>query len=270
MPVYGIQAVKPYEILLASDSKVIAEQITLLEFEIYRRISFKTELLSQRWAKEKCQILARNVSSLVLRSDRLAHFVASSILFQKKLKDRAKVLAACIRIATALAELKNYNGLMGILMGLTLSSVQRLRHTWDKLNPKYDPIYKQVSICQDPSNSFKNYREDIKQAGPTAIPYFTLYLSDLTFMDEGNPDSLCLDETPLINFPKHQMVFRTMKGLEKYQQSKFSLEKKEPYYTLLHHMPGLDEKELYQLSLEREPRGITIRDLEIREKNSKE
>jgi len=45
-----------------------------------------------------------------------------------------------------------------------------------------------------------------------------------------------------------------------------NLQQKDPYYTILHQMPGLDEKELYQLSLEREPRNIQLRELELKEK----
>jgi hypothetical protein len=256
----------PYEILRGADSKAVAEQITIIEFDIYRRIG-RIEVISQKWAREKYQLLARNVSTLVLRSDSLAHFVATSILLQKRLKDRAKVLASCIRIAASLMELNNFNGLMGILMGLTLSSVQRLRHTWARLNPKYEPLYKQLTTCQDPSNSFKSYREALKQSGSQCLPYFTLFLSDLTFMDEGNKDYVKIDEIELINFPKHEMLFRTIKSLEKYQSSKYDhLQQKEPFYTMLYQMPGLDEKELYNLSMEREPRNILLKDLELKEK----
>jgi len=119
---------------------------------------------------------------------------------------------------------------------------------------------------QDPSNSFKNYRESIKANKAQCVPYFTLFLSDLTFIEEGNPDILTVDDTLLINFPKHEMLFRTIKNLEKYQQSKYDLQKKEPYYSLLYQMPGLDEKELYNLSMEREPRNILLKDLELRER----
>jgi hypothetical protein len=265
--VLALQAIRPYEILLGADSKIVAEQITLLEFEIYRRIT-RTELINLKWSKEKLQVLSRNVNSLVQRSDRLAYFVATSILLQKKLKDRAKVLASVIRTAAALDEMRNFNGLMGVLMGLTLSSVQRLRHTWGRLNPKYEPLYNQLAQTQDPSNNFKNYRESVKLAGAQCVPYFTLYLSDFTFIDEGNPNTIQIDNMELINFPKHQMVFRTVKTLEKYQLSnKYdNLQQKDPYYTILHQMPGLDEKELYQLSLEREPRNIQLRELELKER----
>jgi len=121
-------------------------------------------------------------------------------------------------------------------------------------------------MYQDPSNSFKNYRDAIKQASTPCLPYFTLSLSDLTFMDEGNPDWIEVEDTKLINFPKHQLVHRTIKLLQQYQATKYDLFAREPLYTFLNNTPGLDEKELYTLSLEREPRGVQLRELELKDK----
>jgi len=158
------------------------------------------------------------------------------------------MLVRCIRVAQALADLHNFNGLMGVLMGLTLSSIQRLKHTWSKLPPKYDLLYKQLALYQDPSNSFKNYRDGLKVASTPCLPYFTVSLSDLTFMDECNPDWIEVDDTKLINFPKHQLVHRTIKQLQQYQATKYELFAREPLYTYLYQMPGLEEKELFVLS----------------------
>uniref|UniRef100_A0A6B2KZ29 Ras-GEF domain-containing protein n=1 Tax=Arcella intermedia TaxID=1963864 RepID=A0A6B2KZ29_9EUKA len=267
VPMYGLVNYAAYEIFMAGDPKTIADQITLLEFDIFVRIN-KSEITAQRWSKEKYHILSRNVISLVKRSNKLAYFVACSILFQKKLKDRSKVLKKIVKVAHALAEMKNFNGLMGVLMGLTLGSVSRLKHTWAKMNPKLDLLYKQLANFQDPSNSFKFYRDSLKAAGHNCcFPYFCTFLSDLTFMDEGNPDFVEVKDTKLINFQKYYLLNRTIKQVQLYQSSKFELEVKQPYYTFLNQMPELDEKALYALSTEREPRDITLRDLELREKN---
>jgi len=236
-----------------------------MEFEIFSRIN-RSELISQKWSKEKYQVLARNVTALVQRSDRLSHFVASSILFQKRLKDRAKVLIKVIRVAQALADLRNYNGLMGVLMGLTLSSVSRLKHTWSKLPQKYDLSYRTLAMYQDPSNSFKFYRDGLKVAGNTCVPYLCMFLSELTFMEEGScSDIIDIGDYKLINFPRYYIIHRTIKQLQHFQVAKYELELKQPLFTYLYHMSGLEEKELYTLSLEREPRGITLRELENQE-----
>ena len=132
---------------------------------------------------------------------------------------------------------------------------------------------------QDPASSFKFLREQIKGAGSSAIPYVYVfgpfirscdliyfrsgtYLSDLTFMDEGNPDFINVDNNKLINFPKHHLIMRTIKQLLANQSSKsFDLAPKEPLFTFLYAVPSLNEKELYELSLEREPRDSQMKDL---------
>jgi len=127
-------------------------------------------------------------------------------------------------------------------------------------------LYKSLALFQDPSNSFKCYRDNLKIAGNVCVPYMCMYLSDLTFMEEGNPDFVNVDENKLINFPKHYLVQRTIKQVQQYQAIKYDLEVKQPQYTFLYHMPGLEEKELFALSLEREPRDITLRELEFKDK----
>lgn len=68
-----------------------------------------------------------------------------------------------------------------------------------------------------PNDNFKHYREAVKMAKPTCIAYLGrdflfnywnifdlgLWLQDLTFIDDGNPDNL---ENGLINFEKARMV----------------------------------------------------------------
>jgi len=151
-------------------------------------------------------------------------------------------------------------------MGLTLSSISRIRHTWGKISPKTDLMYKNLTSYQNPSNSFKFYRESITAAQPPCLPYLCMYLSDLTFMDEGNPNFINVGDQKLINFPKHYLVHSTIKKVQQYQSGKYDIEAREPLYTFLYHLPGIEEKELYALSLEREPRDVTLRELELKDK----
>lgn len=121
-----------------------------------------------------------------------------------------------------------------------------------------------------------------------------VHLSDLTFMDEGNPDFLDVRvnealvarislsqssrEVKLINFPKHHLVSRSISELLRFQNMPYSMPPKgmrslfttliffsaslEPLYTYLKELPGLMEKELYDLSLDREPRNSQLKDIE--------
>lgn len=40
----------------------------------------------------------------------------------------------------------------------------------------------------NPQMSFAAYREHITQLNPPCVPFIAVYLSDLTFINEGNPD----------------------------------------------------------------------------------
>jgi hypothetical protein len=112
--------VLPHALVLEFDEKIIAEQLTLIEFDIYKNIkprygegkgkwkegeeggrrgmkggreqgrtlhlrnltSITRELLGQAWTKEKQQCISRNVVDLIQRANYVSYWVASSILFQ--------------------------------------------------------------------------------------------------------------------------------------------------------------------------------------------
>ena len=86
-------------------------------------------------------------------------------------------------------------------------------------------------------------------------------MSDLVYIDE-NADFI--GEQQLINIRKHQLVSTSIGALLQYQSvegDSVSLEKIQPLYTFLSALPYLSDKEMYKISLEREPRGATVKDL---------
>lgn len=54
---------------------------------------------------------------------------------------------------------------------------------------------------------------------PPAIPFLGVYLTDLTFLDLGNPDFL--PESHFINFDKRRKVFQLIREIQKYQNTMF-------------------------------------------------
>jgi len=246
----------PHNLLWAEDKATIAEQLTLIDSEIYCQIAY-SELTDLKWneSKEKHHIMARNLLNFIKRSNFLAHFVAQSILLQKKLKDRTKMLVRVIGIAKALCNMQNYPSMMAILAGLGQAAIDRLKFTWGKLaGSKHLETYKFLLQYFSPGNSFKLLREELKKSNGNALPYMGCVLGDLTFMDEGNPNFIQEDNVKLINFPKHHLINRSIKELQQFQKTKFNLTRKEPLYTFLHQMPVFLGSELFELSLDREPR----------------
>jgi len=159
---------------------------------------------------------------------------------------------------------------MGVLMGFNLSSILRIKHTFAGLSKKSSERLEALSRIQDPSNSFKNLREAVKKSGTASIPYLGLHLSDFTATDDGNPSTIIVDSVYLINFPKFKLlgdILFHLLGHQKMENIKIS--SKDPLYTFLEALPALSENELYQLSLEREPRGCDAKDVGKKPKKKK-
>lgn len=78
-----------------------------------------------------------------------------------------------------------------------------------------------------------------------------MYLSDLIYVDEGNPDSF---ENGLINFDKQVLVYESLREIIMYQNRKHSFEKSDSLYYLLASIPFFDGDTLYELSVAKEPR----------------
>ncbi len=60
------------------------------------------------------------------------------------------------------------------------------------------------------------------------------YLSDLTFIEDGNPDSM----NDLINFTKREMVYNTIAEIKNFQQTGYNFPIIEPVHTFLLDLPG--------------------------------
>jgi hypothetical protein len=63
--------------------------------------------------------------------------------------------------------------------------------------------------------SYKNYREHLAKISPPSIPYIGVYLIDLTYMEDGNPDMI----QERINFVKRDLISRTIQRLMIQQES---------------------------------------------------
>eukprot|EP01128_Nolandella_sp_AFSM9_P006635 TRINITY_DN3460_c0_g1_i1.p1 TRINITY_DN3460_c0_g1~~TRINITY_DN3460_c0_g1_i1.p1 ORF type:complete len:1214 (-),score=256.36 TRINITY_DN3460_c0_g1_i1:159-3764(-) len=260
IPIFEFLECNSYSIWLHGDKEIIAEQFTLIEMNLYNNIQ-KLELTRGAWSKEKLQCLSLNVVRLITRVNDVAYFVAMIILLQPRLKDRAKMITQFIGVAKRLHELQNFNSLMGVLTGLSMSPISRLKHSWGKISSRTQEAFDELAKIQDPSNSFKNIRDQLLTSSPTALPYVGTFLSDLTFIDEGNPDHVEVEGSQYVNFQKYSMICRSIKKFVLYQENRTQFQVREPYYSYLRNLPKLEEKELHELSLEREPRNSQTKDL---------
>jgi hypothetical protein len=151
---------------------------------------------------------------------------------------------------------------MGVVAGLTMSSVDRLKFSKLSVSESLLNVLDELVKCMTPDGSWKVYRDTLRNCAPPAIPYLGTYLTDITFIEEGNPSNITYENIELINFKKRELLSKVFQEVHVYQSQAYSIEPKEPLLSFLRFLPHcVDENVLYAMSLQREPRGCTIKDL---------
>jgi len=143
---------------------------------------------------------------------------------------------------------------MAFVAGLNAAAVTRLKHTKAELNKNVLKNLETLEKLMSAESSYKQYRAEIHKAEPPIIPYIGVYLADLTFIDDGNPDKL----NGLINFSKRRLDYSVISEIQLYQNKPFNLRDYPELRMRLQDLPDPkegDDKELYDLSLQLEPRG---------------
>jgi len=115
----------------------------------------------------------------------------------------------------------NFNAVMEIIAGLNSSSVHRLKHTFAALPQRTTAIFTELSDLVQRTQNYQKLRNAIHSCSPPCIPYLGLYLTDLTFIEDGNKDST---ESGLINFFKRKQIANVIREIIQYQQTPYCLE----------------------------------------------
>ena len=236
--------------ILDIDEEEIARQISIVDFNHFRSIK-PPELLNQAWAKPKLQHRARNVLKMISWFNHISKLTSYLILSTENLKTRARVVAKLLTIAKFCRQYNNFGAVMGIIAGFNNAAILRLKLTMAQVPRKSLEIRQELEDLMSSGNSYRHYRTAMRDANPPIIPYMGVHLSDLTFIDEGNPDKL----GRLINFGKRKLVSKVIAGLQQYQASPYNLDTVPRIVKLVSKKLNYTDDDLYKMSLLREPRG---------------
>ncbi|KAL6058531.1 Son of sevenless 1 [Balamuthia mandrillaris] len=224
----------------------IARQLTLIEHNLYRAIQ-PIECLDQRWTQPDKQKLAPNVIALIDRFNKVSKWASTDLVRTQDLKSRAVVLNRFIIIASKCLELNNFNGAMEIIAGLQNSAVYRLKKTWNLLPSKTWELWEEMNVLMGSEDNFRVFRDLLHKVNPPCVPYLGIFLTDLTFITEGNPQYLT--GTNLINVHKLRYCARVLDKIKQYQQTPFNLTPVPFIQEYLMNVEVVPDKELYRLSL---------------------
>ena len=239
------------------DELEIARQLTIGEHHIYAEIQ-PIELQDLAWSKDKLKFRAPNVLAMIERFNKYSTIFATLLVGEPRIKDRRRLIERFVRIGEHLLEMNSFNMLMAIMSGFGNSAVYRMKHTFASLPRKTLDTMETFQALLSSNGSYKMYRDRLANVTPPIIPFLGVYLTDLTFANDGNPGEL----RGLTNFRKLQLEYDIIDQVLRYQKAAAYNFKMVPrMVSFLEALPKLDEQSLYSMSLQHEPRNVKKKDL---------
>nr|AAO25595.1 BUD5 [Nakaseomyces delphensis] len=248
----------------------IAKQLTLLESALYLKVK-PFEIINYKPDKQGSTDATTNVKNITNFTNQLSQYVMNGIL-SMHINDitRTTILKAWLRIALSALYLRNFNSVASIMTALQNHSISRLTNVWHTLPKKDLLLFEYLSRIIHPNNNYKVYRQKLKKiidesiqgtivpikSPVPVVPFFNLFLQDITFIREGNstfkdPDSFRPNKH--INIDKFFKITKTITNIQYFQTSYNSeegsfREKRESFFRLTEEM-GLDTKNIAKVPL---------------------
>ncbi|KAF0978870.1 hypothetical protein FDP41_001940 [Naegleria fowleri] len=227
----------------------VARQICLIDYAMFKTIEPK-ECLNQAWNKEHRVTKAPNISKMIQYFNLLSGYVATEVLRPElELEKRVKTVEKFLELANHCKSLNNFNAVFSIMSGLNSSAVHRLSKVWDAISEESKKIREDLEYLRQ-GNNFSNLRNVLKNVNPPCVPFNGLFLTDLTFIEDGAPKYI----NGLINFGKCRLFAKVIRDIQTYQNTRYNFEEYPELKELLLGISKLSDDELFNLSLQIEPR----------------
>ncbi|XP_015980995.2 ras-specific guanine nucleotide-releasing factor 1 [Rousettus aegyptiacus] len=243
----GVKA-EPFE---SHSALEIAEQLTLLDHLVFRRIPYE-EFFGQGWMKLEKNERTPHIMKTTKHFNDISNLIASEIVRNEDVTARASAIEKWVAVADICRCLHNYNAVLEITSSMNRSAIFRLKKTWLKVSKQTKALIDKLQKLVSSEGRFKNLREALKNCDPPCVPYLGMYLTDLAFIEEGTPN---YTEDGLVNFSKMRMISHIIREIRQFQQTAYKIEHqaKVTQY-LLDQSSVMDEESLYESSLRIEPK----------------
>uniref|UniRef100_A0A914C1M6 Son of sevenless n=1 Tax=Acrobeloides nanus TaxID=290746 RepID=A0A914C1M6_9BILA len=271
---------KPSEIedydLLTLHPLEIGRQVTLLHFCLYRAIK-PTELVGAVFNKSDKHVRSPQLIKFIEHINHLTFWVARSIVETESLDERIEMLSRVLEIMTVFEELNNFSGLMAFCSALGLQPVYRLNESKSRLDKeKHSWLERFEQVLKD--SHHQGIIEKLHSVNPPCVPFFGIYLSKITFMEDGHTtfvksarqqmneedsDSPMSNNRKLISFMKCRKIANVIREIQMYQNQPYLL-RVEPsmrkFFETLDPMNGFKDRDdfetyLYNQSYKIEPKA---------------
>lgn len=202
----------------------IAKQLTALESTLFLKIH-PSELVNYKIPR-----LSPNVTAIVRFTNQLSNYVTETVCAEQfTIQQKANRLKCWLKIALSCAYFRNFNSVAAIMTALQNHSIARLHPLWNTLDKKDSTLFDYLARIVHPNHNFKVYRTKLNsiikdhqytKSPLPVVPFFNLYLQDLTFLDDGNPKFRNPDSfrpNKLINTDKYIRMTKIIGNIQFFQ-----------------------------------------------------
>ncbi|XP_036381205.1 LOW QUALITY PROTEIN: RAS guanyl-releasing protein 2 [Megalops cyprinoides] len=236
------------------DSSELAEHLTYLEYESFCKILFQDY---HSFVMHGCTVDNPILERFITLFNSVSQWIQLMVLSKTTAPQRATVISHFIQVAQRLLQLQNFNTLMAVIGGLSNSSISRLKDTQAHISSETRKAFSSLTELVTSCGNYSQYRRRFSECTGFRFPILGVHLKDLIAVHVALPDWADPGKTR-VNLVKTQQLYAILQELALIQTTPPNIDANTDLLNLL--TVSLDqyhtEEEIYQLSLQREPRSL--------------
>ncbi|KAI5622332.1 RAS guanyl-releasing protein 2-like [Silurus asotus] len=238
------------------DSSTLAEHLTYMEYKSFCKILFQDY---HSFVMQGCTVDNPILERFITLFNSVSQWIQMMVLSKPTAQQRANVICDFFKVAQRLLELQNFNTLMAVIGGLSNSSISRLKDTQALISNDARKVFEGLVELITSSGNYSRYRQRFSECTGFRFPILGVHLKDLIAVHVALPDWADPEKTR-VNLTKTQQLYTILQELTVIQATPPKIDASPDLLNLL--IVSLDqyhsEEEIYQLSLQREPRSLKL------------
>ncbi|XP_034412507.1 RAS guanyl-releasing protein 2-like isoform X3 [Cyclopterus lumpus] len=236
------------------DSCELAEHLTYLEYKSFCKI-----LDYHSFVMHGCTVDNPILERFITLFNSVSQWIQLMVLSKPTAPQRAAVISHFIRVAQKLLQLQNFNTLMAVVGGLSNSSISRLKDTQAHISTETNKVFNNLIELVTSCGNYSQYRKRFSECSGFRFPILGVHLKDLIAVHVALMDWADKEKTR-VNLAKTQQLYAILQELALIQITPPHVDANTDLLNLL--TVSLDqyhtEEEIYQMSLQREPRKQAV------------
>ncbi|KAI6199378.1 hypothetical protein M3Y96_00620700 [Aphelenchoides besseyi] len=206
------------------DSIVLAQQLTLLQFEIYRQIR-GVEMVDAAWTKAGKQEQSPHVLQMIAMSTNLTYSIAREIVEEANITKRVLLFRKVIQVMIECERLNNFNGVVDLNAALNCAAVFRLKSTKSKLTVNEQDRLEHFNKLCEPHG--REIASRLRSCTSSCVPFVGSFLSQIFLLNASRSNFVEQHDDgkgPIISFRKCRKTAALIHSLLKFRRKSYELQ----------------------------------------------